>query len=306
MLDTDTFVTTVYVIVDDFCKEHLPEQSKPGPASGLSRSEVITLAILGQWSRWGSERGFYRFAEQCLRSAFPGLPNRSGYNRLARAQADAIARLSVHVAAMLRSVDDCIEAIDCTAVAVRDRHRRGNSWLLGEADIGKSSRLGWFYGFRLLIAVSSSGVITGYCCAPGSHNDRLLAEALFALRQHPSERAPSIGRAAPGVYLGDKGFAGKKWLPHWLQQYAAPLIAQGQTQQWSHALRQWLAHHRQIVETVFEKLHNVFALKQERPHQLDGFQMRLSAKVALHNICIAINRSLGRADLATADLLGWA
>jgi hypothetical protein len=34
--------------------------------------------------------------------------------------------------------------------------------------------------------------------------------------------------------------------------------------------------------------------------------MRLSAKVALHNICIAINRSLGRADLATADLLGWA
>jgi hypothetical protein len=298
-------VTTVYVIVDDFCKEHLPEQSKPGPASGLSRSEVITLAILAQWSRWGSERGFYRFAEECLRSAFPGLPDRTRYNRLARGERDTIAQLSRHLAASLRCRDECFEVIDCSAVPVRERRRRGNSWLLGDADIGKSTRLGWFYGFRLLLAVTAAGVISGYCFSAGSQNDRQLAEAFFALRASAPDAVASIGRPVPGVYLADKGFAGKKWLPRWLEAYHAAVIAQGQTQQWSRTLRRWLAHYRQIVETVFEKLHNVFALQKERPHRLDGFQMRLSAKVALHNICIAINRSLGRVDLATADLLGW-
>lgn len=305
MLDTDTFVTTVYVIVDDFCKEHLQEHRQPGPNASLCASEVISLAIVGQWSRFRSESDFYRFAKQRLRSAFPGLPTRTQYNRLARKQHDAIARLGLHVAQMLGSATDCLEAIDGTAVVVRDSHRRGNSWLLGDADIGHSTRLGWYYGVRLLIAVTANGAITGYCFAPASHNDRVLAEAFFALRQHPSPRVSSIGRPAPGVYLGDMGFAGKHWLPRWLQQYHAAVIAQGQTQDWPRQVRRWLAHHRQIVETVFEKLQNVFGLELERPHQLNGLQMRLSAKVALHNLCMLINRSLGRPLLATADLLGW-
>jgi hypothetical protein len=305
MLDTDTFVTTVYVIVDDFCKEHLQQQAQPGPSSSLSASEVMSLAIIGQWSRFRSEADYYRFAQQRLRSAFPGLPTRTQYNRLARKQRDMIARVALHLAEQLRQSDDGIEAIDCSAIVVRDSRRRGNSWLIGQADIGHSSRLGWFYGFRLLVAVTSSGAITGFCFAAASQNDRQLAEALFRLRQQPSARVPSIGRAAEGLYLGDKGFAGKQWLPHWLQQYHAAVLAQGQTQQWSRSLRRWLAHRRQIVETVFEKLQNVFALELERPHALDGLQMRLAAKVALHNICMLINRSLGRDALATADLFGW-
>ena len=48
--------------------------------------------------------------------------------------------------------------------------------------------------------------------------------------------------------------------------------------------------YNQMVETVFDKLHHAFALDRERPHQLDGFQTRLAAKVALHNFCIWLNR----------------
>lgn len=305
MLDTDTFVTTVYVLVDDFCKEHLRPSVRPGPSASLSLSEIVTLALVAQWGRWASERDFYRFAAQRLRAAFPGLPDRTRYNRLARRHHDTIARLGVHLATQLQRPGRCYEAIDCSAVPVRDSHRRGSSWVDNEADIGHSTRLGWFYGFRLLIAVSASGAITGYCFAPASHNDRVLAEALFALRQRPSARVPSIGQALSGVYLADAGFAGKKWLPRWCQLYGAWVIAQGQKQKWPQRAARSLAQERQIVETVFEKLHNVFGLEHERPHALSGFQMRLAAKVALHNICIVINRSLGRPDLATADLLGW-
>jgi hypothetical protein len=48
MVDIDTFLTTLYVMVDDFCKTALPAESPPGPAAALSRSEVLTLAIFGQ------------------------------------------------------------------------------------------------------------------------------------------------------------------------------------------------------------------------------------------------------------------
>jgi hypothetical protein len=42
-MDTDTFLTTLYVMADDFCKYRLPPERVPGPRGSLSRSEVVTL-----------------------------------------------------------------------------------------------------------------------------------------------------------------------------------------------------------------------------------------------------------------------
>jgi hypothetical protein len=58
MVDVDTFLTTLYVMVDDFCKVAWPPEPHPGPQATLSRSEVVTLALFGQWQGLGSERGF--------------------------------------------------------------------------------------------------------------------------------------------------------------------------------------------------------------------------------------------------------
>jgi hypothetical protein len=58
MVDVDTFLTTLSVMVDDFCKTSLPLETPPGPQATLTRSEVVTLAIFGQWQGFGSERGF--------------------------------------------------------------------------------------------------------------------------------------------------------------------------------------------------------------------------------------------------------
>ncbi len=84
-MDLDTFLTTLYVMVDDFCQSELePERPRPGPQASLSRSEVITLALFGQWVQFKSERAFARYAHQHLREAFPQLPDRSQFNRLQR------------------------------------------------------------------------------------------------------------------------------------------------------------------------------------------------------------------------------
>jgi hypothetical protein len=65
MLDVDTFLTTLYVTVDDFCQTHTPKR-KPGPHASLCASEVITLSLFARWSRFSSERDFYRYAQTNL------------------------------------------------------------------------------------------------------------------------------------------------------------------------------------------------------------------------------------------------
>ena len=45
MVDTDTFLTALYVMADDFCKSQLPAGPVPGPKPSLTASEVITLVI---------------------------------------------------------------------------------------------------------------------------------------------------------------------------------------------------------------------------------------------------------------------
>jgi hypothetical protein len=36
MLDVDTFLTALYVMVDDFCQSRRPQQRRPGPEASLS------------------------------------------------------------------------------------------------------------------------------------------------------------------------------------------------------------------------------------------------------------------------------
>ena len=87
MVHVDTFLTTLYVVVDDFCQSRRPPKRKPGSEASLCDSEVITLAIFARWGRFSSERDFYRYARKHLRDAFPALPDRSQFNRLVRSPA---------------------------------------------------------------------------------------------------------------------------------------------------------------------------------------------------------------------------
>jgi hypothetical protein len=76
MVDVDTFLTTVYVFVDDIVRT-LPAPPPLGRRAALSPSEVVTLALFAQWRPLGGERAFYRYAEAQLRPLFPRLPHRS-------------------------------------------------------------------------------------------------------------------------------------------------------------------------------------------------------------------------------------
>ena len=308
MLDPDTFLTCLYVTVDDYCKALPPPRRRPGPAAALSRSEVVTLALFGQWARFGGERGFYRYAARHLRGAFPGLPTRAQLNRLLRAEHAALVAVGQALAETLGAHGGAYEALDATAVRVRNAKRGGAGWLAGVVDIGWSNRLGWYEGFHLLVSASPDGVVTGFGFGLASTKDQPLAETFFAARHAADPRLPSVGRPSGEPYVADGGFVGADLHRHWRADYGAQVICPpGRTarQPWPAALRRWHSGLRQIIETVNDALLLTFGLDAERPHALGGFQARLAARVALHNFCCWLNRHLGRPLLAFADLLGW-
>jgi hypothetical protein len=308
MIDPDTFLTTLYVMVDDYCKAYILPESHPGPHAALSRSERLTLAIFGQWQGFGSERGFYRYAQRHLRAAFPQLPSREQYNRQMRHHHDALVACVLHLVRLLAAQRCPYEALDSSGVPTRDAKRRGAGWLPGLADIGWSNRLGWYEGFHLLVAVNPVGVITGLGFGPASTKDQPLAETFFALRRWPQLGLPSVGTPALGLYVVDKGFEGQANHTTWRQLYGAQVLCppkRNSKTPWPKSLRRWLAGVRQIVETVYDKLYHTFRLDRERPHDLSGFQTRLAAKIALHNFCIWLNGQLGRPWLAFTDLVDW-
>ncbi len=311
MIDPDTFLTALYVMVDDLLDDiPLPASQRRGPALALTPREVVTLALYGQWAHFGGEAAFYRHADRHLRGAFPRLPALSQYNRAVRACHDAIVAVGQRLARLLDAPTCAYEVLDSTGVVTRNSKRRGRGWLDGQADVGWCTRLGFYHGLHLLAAVTSLGAITGYGLSPASVRDQPLAEDFFAARHGAPPALPEVGAAVGRPYLADTGFEGDDRWHTWVIHYGATVIcppkpANRRARRWPKALRRAHAARRQIIETVNYRLLETFGLEHERPHTIGGIRARLAAKVGLHNFCLWLNTHLGRPPLAVADLVNW-
>src|SRR3712207_9406953 len=135
MMDLDSFLVSLYVLVDDWWKAAHPSSAprKPGRPVLLSESEVLTLAILAQWPRFRSERDFWRFAWAHLRSYFPTLCSQSQFNRRVRALEPEMRALQRAFARGLARPSAVYRVLDTTLVAAMVRVRASRK------EIGRAS-----------------------------------------------------------------------------------------------------------------------------------------------------------------------
>ena len=308
MIDFETFVTTVYVLIDAIVSPPPAAPRRRGRRAKLWPSEVVTLALIGQLNRFRSERDFYRYADGHLRGLFPPLPNRSQLNRAIRAEHDVLTRCGRTLARQFGAQLAPYEVLDGTVLPVRNAKRRGAGVVVESRDVGWSPRLGWVDGLRLLVCTTPEGVITGYGLASANHNDLQLADTFLTQRAEPVQQVRSVGRAASGEYLADSGFAGREAQARWAETADAVVIAPPKTDsgdRWPKAWRQMHAHLRQIVETVIDRLQHLLRLIEDRPKTLGGWFSRIAAAVAMHNALIAWNRQHNRPLLTVAEVIGW-
>jgi Transposase DDE domain len=297
MMDLDSFLVSLYVLVDDWWKADHPSSAprKPGRPARLSESEVLTLAILAQWPRFRSERDFWRFAWAHLRPYFPMLCSQGQLNRRIRALEPELPLLQRAFAEDLTEPSAIYRVMDTTLVPAIVRVRASRKGLFcGQASFGRSaSKTEWIYGFKVALVVDPAGVITAFGLAPAASDERPIGEALLASDRYRA-------------YLADKGFTGVEWERLWMEIYGALVAATPKNDSrraWTKADRRWASGKRQIIEGVIGQLKDFFCLERHRAKTLGGLLPRLAAKVAAYTCAQRINDSLGRPLRHLVDLL---
>jgi hypothetical protein len=295
-MDLDSFLVSLYVLVDDRLKlDRSSGPSKTGRPALLTDPEVLTLAILSQWPRFRSERDFWRFARAHLRGYFPNLCSQSQFNRRVRALEPELRALQHAFARELTDPSAVYRVLDTTLVPAIVRVRVCRKGLFaGQASFGRNaSKTEWVFGFKVALVVDPQGVVNAFGLAPASSDERPIGDALLAEDRH-------------GAYLADKGFAGVEWERHWLEDYGALVAAtpkNNDRRAWPKADRRWASGKRQIIEGVIGQLKDFFGLERHRAKTLGGLLARLAAKVAAYTCGQRINDRLGRPLRHLADLL---
>lgn len=337
-MDLETFFTILYVIIDDWYKaKMMAQKSQVGRPAKLSDSEVITLAIASNWRYgvpWESERGFMRYMQAHGTTLFPNLLNISAFNQRVRYLYGVLVELQHELASRLitpETIFECVDTLELPAYSLGNGSRQKTHWLW-QSTLGKGAHGHWIWGDFLLASVTNQGVITGCLIATANTDDRWMLEAFLSartgqaqLQEPPRRRARGwsrvslppvgyiggfrgVGQSISHIYLADKGFGGERWSSHWEAEYHAKVITVPQDHSksekpWSPAWKKWLSSHRQIVESVFSVLHQVFDIKHLNAHSRWGQLTRIGCKVAGFNMGILINRILGRKDLSHATLI---
>jgi hypothetical protein len=217
-MDLDSFLVSLYVLVDDWWQEHHPSplRKKPGRPALLSDPEVITLAILAQWPRFRSERDFWRFAWAHLkRPYFPNLCTQGQFNRRVRALEFELRALRRAFAEEMAEPSTVYRVLDTTLVPAIVRVRASRKGLFaGQASFGRSaSKTEWVYGFKVALVVDPKGVVSAFGLAEASSDERPIGEALIAADLHEAYLAyPRASRASSGRDTGWSAM-GLWWLP---------------------------------------------------------------------------------------------
>ena len=295
-MDLDSFLVSLYVLVDDWWKlDRSSKLPKIGRPVLLTDSEVLTLAILAQWPRFRSERDFWRFASSHLRSYFPTLCSQSQFNRRVRALEPELRALQLAFARELDEPSALYRVVDTTLVPAMVRVRASRKGLFcGQASFGRSAtKTEWVYGFKVALVVDPEGVVSAFGLAPAASDERPIGDALIASDRYD-------------VYLADKGFTGVEWERRWMEVYAALVAAapkNNSRRAWTKADRRWASGKRQIIEGVIGQLKDFFSLERHRAKTLGGLLTRLAAKIAAYTCAQQINDSLARPLRHLADLL---
>jgi hypothetical protein len=337
-MDLETFFTILYVFVDDWYNMYvLPYKPKRGgPPPQMSDSEVLTVALAGQWRvgvPWRSERGLVRAIHKQGLRLFPTMLQRSAFNERVRRLWGAFILLQVAVAEHLmgpQDVYECLDTLPLPAYSTAQGQRESGHWLW-ESTVGRGGTSGGYYiGDQVLFVHTRCGAITGWLIGSAYIDDRWMLEGLLSARTGlpqligpaPHAATPrsawtepplghlgpyqAVGHWSPRPLLADKGFNGWRWRDHWQQTYASRVVTappKSSQRPWPKPLRRWLSSHRQIAETVYSHLVEVFAIKRLNAHSRWGQYTRVAAKMAAFNIGLFINQWLGRPLLALPTLL---
>lgn len=300
MLDKATILTTIFTIVDDTMKGSAVIQhalKRPGPAPHLSDSEMITIALYQELIGEPREDHFFRLHQASLQTFFPGLNERSRYNRRKRDLWAVILSVRMSLQIMLEAWQlEETAAIDSAPVpCVGYKRSKQSSDFLGTADYGVcSSKAMKYFGCKIHSVVGLTGIIMGFLLTPANcYDNQPVVELLDSFAHHLTH------------LLGDGAYNDAVLQGYLEQNRSLHLLApvkENQPPKRSKSAQAQLNRLRLICETVNAQLQEQLHLSKHYAKSTWGMMTRIAAKVTAHSVGMMVNTLLGRPALQLAEL----
>lgn len=194
---------SIFVEMDEFCKEldcyseHYflsgPTKHKRGPDCGVVISEIMTILVMFQKSRFRDFRNFYTgYLRFFYRQDFPKAPC---YQRFISLIKRAIFPLTIFTQ-IKAGKQTGVAYIDSSCLPVCHLKRSKRHKIFDSiAEYGKTS-VGWFFGLKLHLVINDQGALVAFKITKGSRSD--------------SQEALPLLKGLKGLAFGDKGYIGQK------------------------------------------------------------------------------------------------
>jgi Transposase DDE domain len=265
-------VDALYCSVDTFWQVFEPWWKRELLTSGACRrwratrlhpSEIMTIAILFQQSGYRTFKAFYtQYVQVYLRAEFPHLVS---YTRCVELLPRVLLPLAIYLRTQCGSCTG-ISFIDSTALAVCHNARiHQHRVFRTDARRGKTS-VGWFYGFKLHLAVNDRGELLTFCLTPGNVDDR-----------QPVSR---LARRLFGKLFGDKGYISRALAERLLLTQGIQFITQLRKNMRTvllSPLDRLLLRKRAIIESINDQLKNICQIEHTRHRSPLNFLVHLFA-----------------------------
>lgn len=264
-------LTALFVEVDDFWLAFGPAYERRLLTDGqehrrrqgqLCLSEIMTILIAFQTSNFRDFKHFYAYLVEHHGADFPDLVS---YSRFVSWIPRVTIPLFAYLMASGRGPVTGISFIDSTALAVCGSKRiRRHRVFAGLAAIGKTT-MGWFYGFKLHLAINDRGELLAFGLTPGNADDR--------------QPVPAMTQDLWGLIFADKGYISQDLFQQ-LYERGLKLITsirQNMRNKLMDVTEKLLLRKRSLIETVNDQLKNVCQVEHTRHRSPANFLVHLIA-----------------------------
>ena len=294
-MDRADFIITVFCLVCEHSREvtHAAPIRHGGFDPTLGDEEVMTIELCGEFFKLGGDQEIFDHFQTHYREWFPGWRDRSTFVRQAANLWQVKAAIQQQVTVVSGPADDPVQVIDTLPlpVCVYTRSRRDRCFK-PDADYGygAAKRLK-YYGFKLGLRLSRTGMITHFPLLPARPHDIQLLDDLL--------------EGFVGGVPADKGFIDQMRQQLWAEQGVVLITPPRQNMITTHPPRllKVCKRLRKRIETVGSHLTERFAIARIRVRDLWHFQHRIIRKVLAHTVGVFLNLQLGRAALDVDGLL---
>lgn len=267
----------IFCDIDDFCKRHeennqsklLPhaEIKKRDRKPQLSLSEIMTLLIFFHLSHYRTFKDFYMSCVLEDLSAY--FPKAVSYERFVALIPRVLEPLTAYVLSKTGSQTGLYYMDSTKLVVCHNRRIHSHKVFQGIAQRGHSST-GYFFGFKLHLAINHKGELMSFCVTRGKVDDRQVVDKLT--------------QGLTGLLAADKGYIDKK-LTERLADKELKLITKvrkNMKKKMFTAFEKFFLYQRSIVETVIDQLKSLCHIEHSRHRSPVNFLVNLIGGLAAY------------------------